>query len=94
MEMVGRQCNKVRSLTGSPCEAPHQLHQQTGGCMSNEYEHSLEIALNKLEDRLLNKHEIEIIRSACGKPTGELVAERNHELLDSVFHDIGRIFRK
>ena len=60
----------------------------------NEYEYKLEAALAKLGDRLLDKQEIEIIRLACGKSTGDLVAERNHELLDSVFQDIGRIFRK
>lgn len=62
--------------------------------MSNEYEYTLETALDKLEDFLLSKHEIEVIRMACGKSTSQLVAERNHELLDSMFHDFGRIFRK
>lgn len=62
--------------------------------MPSEYEHTLETALSKLEDRLLNRYEIEVIRSACGKPTGQLVAERNHELLDSLFQDLGRIFHK
>lgn len=62
--------------------------------MSNEYEYTLETALDKLEDSLLSKHEVETIRLACGKSTGQLVAERNHQLLDSVFNDLGKIFCK
>lgn len=62
--------------------------------MRHEQEHSLDMALDKLGHGLLNQQEIEIIRSACGKPIGQLVAERNHELLDSMFQDLGRIFRK
>lgn len=62
--------------------------------MNTEFEYSLEQALNKLDHSDLDYHEINVIRSACGKSTGDLVAERNHALLDSVFQDLGRIFRK
>lgn len=57
----------------------------------DEFEFLLDEAMTELDESELDRAHIDIIRQACGKSP---VANRNCEMLDSMFNDFDKIFGK